>query len=857
MALLPGLGLTGCGDDNPWSGSDQEGGIALNLESDGRLMSHTRADDTKCPIVPDASAFAVKLTKSDLTFSKTWSSIDGFNKETKFSIGDYTIEATYGDVTVQGFDNPCFKGSNTVHVSPGAVTPVNVTATLANSMVTLRYTDKFVENFPNYSAAIQTPGHEDFVIFAQEETRPAFIDPTGDGDVVLVLTLTNSQGKQVTVSPAKFTARPRCNYIITVDVKGNVVKGDLALDIQFEEEVAHETIQINLGDELFDSPAPEVRATNFTVGTPVELMEYDELPVSPQFDIYAFGGFREVSLEVINTNGTYVPGFGSNVELCGADAVTQALLANEGVKVSGLFRNPDKMAVVNVKGLLGKLPAGEYTVRVTAMDQAGRISTQTVTDPVELKASVAKTEYTIQSAGNVDFMTDEVGVVVNTNAQQLKDRIRFRVGNADATVKSVTAGSASAPGRTRSDLPYTYTYVLGIPKTASEKIQVESTYGRLSATVAVTVNSPEYTVDVDAFSRFAVFRINADNADMREYLTGNLDVYRGNSVVTPGNLSRDAENGLITVKGLSANNTFADYKLKIGGLFEKAVPSFNTEAEASVPNGDFGVQGTNLLISNIASGGKFRASLPPDYQFKTTINIFEPKDWASINSFTCYEGSTNRNTWFMVPSTYMDNGAVVVRSVGYSHNGTDPALSNFVAATYSKNAPEHLDVAAGELFLGSYSYDGAEHRDNGIAFTSRPMSVSFDYRYTPLNGEQAQADVQLIAQNGDVLASSTVYLSAASDMTGKTVNIDRYVFGRKASKLYIRFRSTKDGVTPAIYKPTGDELKQPGHNGISSTLDENSYKAFAKGSELTVDNVKVWYEGVPAITNKQAKKRVK
>ena len=140
LALVPGLGLTGCSDESPWSGSDDMGGIALNLESDGRLMRHgTRADDTQCPIVPDANAFGIKLTKSDNTYSKTWSSLEGFNKESEFPIGDYTIEAAYGDVTEQGFERLCFKGTNTLHVSPGTTTPVNVTATLANAMVTLRY----------------------------------------------------------------------------------------------------------------------------------------------------------------------------------------------------------------------------------------------------------------------------------------------------------------------------------------------------------------------------------------------------------------------------------------------------------------------------------------------------------------------------------------------------------------------------------------------------------------------------------------------------------------------------------------------------------------------------------------------
>lgn len=849
LALLPGLGLSSCSDDNPWSGSDQEGGIALNLESDGRLMRHnTRADDTKCPIVPDANAFGIKLTKSDKTFSKSWDSLEGFNKESNFTIGDYTIEATYGDVAQQGFENPCFKGTNEVHVSPGVVTPVNITATLANAMVTLRYTDQFLAQFPKYSAAVKTPGHDNLII-AQDETRPAFIDPSGAGDTELNLTLFNAEGKQVTVNPATFTVKPRCNYVVTVNVTGNINKGDLVLDIQFEEEVAHETFTISLGDDLFNAPAPQVKATNFTVGTPVSLMEYDELEASPQFDIFAFGGFRSVNLEVLGANA---PAALTNVQLVGADELTQQQLAEAGVKVSGLFKNSDKMAVVNVRDMLGRLPAGSYTVRVSAVDQAGRVFPQDESGQVALTAEVAKTEYTIASAGNIDYMKNELSVVVNTNAEQMKDRVKFRVGNADAAVKSVTAGAAPAPKRTRADLPYTYTYVLEVPQATAEEVNVESSYGRLKAAVSVKVNGPEYTVDVDPFARFSVIRINTENQEMKEYLTQNLDVYNGNSVVTPGNIVRDAANGLITIKGLTAAKAFDTYRLKIAGSFEKAVPAFTTESELAVPNGDFSSDGKRFQFSDIQVGGTYRVGLI-DYTVKSSIDRTEPLGWSTVNDLTCYSGSSNKNSWFMVPSTFMNNGVVVVRSVGYNHNGTTPAKTGSFGSTtyYCTNTPtdSQLEKAAGELYLGTYSYNGTATRSNGVDFGSRPAGVSFDYKYVPYGNDVAQFEVKVLDVEGKVLVSKIQDLSIQNGDNLKNVSfkIDSYPFGKKAAKIYICFRSSK-AETPSVNIPSGSALNEGTGLTINAQLSPNSYKTFAKGSELTVDNVKVSYDGVPTIT---------
>ena len=90
-------------------------------------------------------------------------------------------------------------------------------------------------------------------------------------------------------------------------------------------------------------------------------------------------------------------------------------------------------------------------------------------------------------------------------------------------------------------------------------------------------------------------------------------------------------------------------------------------------------------------------------------------------------------------------------------------------------------------------------------------------------------------------------ISASSNMTIKTIELPKYAFGKKAAKLYISFRSTKAGTTPAINIPSGSALNEgTGKNG--TTLSANTYHAFAKGSELTIDNVKVSYDGVPTIT---------
>ncbi len=122
------------------------------------------------------------------------------------------------------------------------------------------------------------------------------------------------------------------------------------------------------------------------------------------------------------------------------------------------------------------------------------------------------------------------------------------------------------------------------------------------------------------------------------------------------------------------------------------------------------------------------------------------------------------------------------------------------------------------------------------------MSLSFEYKYTAINDEEAQADVKVLASDGSVIASKSVLLPACEAMTSQTIEIPSYPFGKKCAKVYVRFRSTKDDMQPTIDIPTGDALHENGYNGLNNKLPANNYKAVALGSELVLDNVKFGYD---------------
>lgn len=836
-AVAVSFGLASCSDESPWRGSDTEGGINLEFSSDARVMRQTRADDSVSPFVPAADHFSVSLTKSDGTFTKTWTGVESFNRETAFAIGDYTLAAFYGDAESEGFECPFYKGSADVHVSPGAVTDATVVATLANSMVSIRYTDKFNENFSDYSSSVQTEGH-DWVVFAKSETRPAYI---ASSDVKVKVRLTNDAGKTVEVVPAQFTAQPRHHYVVTLDVEETA--GGLALDVVFDEDVVAETVEISLTDELFSAPAPTVTAKGFDAPTPVETFEFAEQAAKPEFHCFAFGGLRQATLNVVSSNG-YSPAFGRRVELVGADELTQAQLASEGVDCAGFFRNVDKMGVVNLKGFIESLPAGSYEISLEIEDQATRVS-----EPVKMDVTVKPVTFSLEAPIKAEFLGSELTVDVLTNCPDIRNKVSFKVPDVSNRMVPAEIKSVTQVDGTRAEGQVRLRYVLAMSARAQALIDVEAHLRNRVAETQVSMIEPEYTITPDAYARKVVLRINAADERTARFLRDNLIYYNGDTQISSSNVSHGAD-GLITISRLTPAIQYMQIKAKVAA-FEKAVPAFTTESETDVPNGTFTASTQTININPINTGGQYTGTRlsKPKYQLISSIERPTPDGWANVNERTCYAGSSNKNTWYLVPSTWEENGQAVLRSAGYSHNGKDLGVTNKTSVYYCQNAPADADLqkAAGELFLGSYSFNGSESRTDGMAWTSRPATLSFDYSYTPYNNERGEAYVRIFDASGKVIAQQTLYLAASSTMTTKTVALTGYPFGVKAAKIELGFRSTESGVAPAVYIPKGEELKEtavdwktftdPGSHPISA----NNYRAVATGSKLVLDNVRLGY----------------
>lgn len=843
MIAVLAAGLTACSDENPWATADGEGKLTVSVTTDTditvgvprKAVPGTRAAGTDTN-APEASAFSIKLEKSDGSYSKQWDKLADFNNESSIPTGIYTLTAYYGDMEAQGYDSPYYAGTQEVSVLEARETVAELTASLANSMVTVNYTETFKKYFADYTATLQSSGHAPVELDNSRQGEAVYVAP---GTVDLSVAITKPNGQSVTIQPASFQAVAKHHYNITLDVNNGQI-GDAQFVVYFDDTLTQEDVTIDLTEELFTAPAPTVNASGFTSGVTMELLSLTN-PDSPiKYTIIGHGGLKEVTLTVASSD--YTPAFGKEINLIGATEAQQNLLAASGVKALGLFKNPDRMASIDITDFIGKLPAGDYTISVVAKDNLTRVS-----DIITLNITAIPLTLTATPKTGI-FGTNTVDVTIAYNGADPAKDITFAALNRSGVYVNAPVVSVVEASRSRAIETKEYTVTIELPDTDRDEVPVKVYLkGEEKLQFNIPIETPTYSVTADALSRCIGLKI--DGGEMTSDIVKALHVFISNG--TNASITRDTENNIIYINNLDPAST---YTVKHGFTSNAnnatELGEVTTEAAANVPNGDFS-QTTEVLNQNINAGGQYRyffgvGSLGKEYilQNHTTLFASEPTGWATINQKTAYTGSNPMNTWFVVPSTLAQNGTVLIRSVAYDHNGTLPVLDdhgNSVREKYSRNKPTSLaNTAAGELFLGSYSFDGTEHRTNGISFTSRPQALSFDYSYTPINGESGQVVITIFDTSGNVIATASANIDDASSMTSKTITLPAYEFGTKATKLYICFKSTAgDNVAAPIPDDIADVSNTTSLSGI--TLNADQYKSLCVGSQLTVDNVKLVY----------------
>lgn len=828
MALSAAMLLAACSGENPWQeAGGGKGTIVLNLTASGELgnlASGGRADVTAdVPNFPTVDQFSIRLTPVGGT-PVEYATVAEFeeNMEAGVRAGAYTIEAYYGDPLDQG-DKPYVYGVQTLRVTEQTVSTVDMTATLANSLVEVTYTDAFKSYFRNYSTTLKSDKNTGEVTVTGVDGATKYVTP---GFINVTMAATYVNGKEAHLNPKNFSAEAAFLYRVKYDVNAGQV-GNPTLSITFDDNIDEvETVEIDLSNDFFSAAPPEVTVEGFTPGETLsaKIGSYTGDPL--KFNISADGKIAEALLSVTSTNteAPYAPSFGTSVNLFKADADTQAKLKAEGVTALGLFNNPDKIAMVDVTEFVKRLPEGTHEISLIVKDEKTRVS-----EPVTLTYVTIPVSVELRAAADKPYDKEEVAVDIYFDGDDFS-KISFKTRSEGGPESECVTGAPVAKGGNI----YTYTLRLPVDRRAVQPVALYYN-GKAKGEVEVKVAWVEPTITFDPFATWARVKIDGLSADFM-----NLAIEKGWFEILTKDKSYvptyDATNKWFVYEGLTPATGYSIFIRE--DLYST---QFTTEAATDVPNGDFS-QIHETINCELTAGGSV-TYLGKERFNKTKIICNEPDGWVTINQNTCYLGSNPLNTWFVVPSTMAEKGEVTLRSVAYDHNGRLPETDNHglsVKNKFSRNAPSKWsNYAAGELFLGSYSFDGTEHRIDGIDFTSRPMSLSIECSYTSINSEKADVYVAVLDRSGNVLATNTVEIASGDNQSINVVLPSYGQFNVKAAKLQLRFRSSTS-LTPAA--PVPSDLED-----VKSTLPQvheieaNKYKSLCTGSTLVLSNVKLNY----------------
>ena len=788
--------LQGCSsDENPMNSGLGRINPLINVNAE--VYSAETPQGRGESATPMVSDLKLALTSSNGSYKKTWNSVDLFPSEEAFKVGDYKMEAYYGSLDDEGFEKPYYYGSTEFTVYEDRTTDVDIVATLSNTMISIEYTEAFKSYFSAYSAELHSEGGN-YVTYSSDEVRPAYLRP---GNVSLSIAVTKPNGTTATFQPATISAKARHHYRITLDVNGGEV-GAGTLVISFDETLQTETINIELSDELMNAPAPEVTTEGFTSGTALSLFEGTEPNESVRYIINARGGLSSVTLTT-KSQSLIEQGWPAELDLMQATEMQKSRFESLGLKVAGLWKNPDQMAIVDFTKALSSIKyvegnaSSEFTIVVK--DKMTKVC-----EPVTLSLLTTPIELSILSVSAAEIGVDEAELKIAYNGEGFEDKVTIETRNSYGVWEAAQMLSVDASAD--------YTVKIAVPA-GNMEIPVRVLYnGDVKAEAVILRSMPEYTVSVDAFSGKAYIKLTPADASQLSAVVSNCSVYLNDAKATVA--SRDASTGILVVEELTPATTYTlkTTLLQSAGDDDYSEPiTFTTESHLSVPNGNF--EDIETVINNVKinCGGVYYETLLSinPYQNTQTFNVSCPTGWATVNAKTFCTSASHQNTWYMQPSSMIvsdaiqnGNYAMKLVNVAWDTNGPSIAKYNFTWGKTesnwgaSQNKPSSIAYrAAGKLFLGTYAFDAAtntETYNEGVAFASRPSALNGFYKYTASSNssDKGIVIVEVLGSSGEVIAHGTADLTAKGDYTAFTVPLTYNKFGIKASKMKIMFASS-------------------------------------------------------------------
>jgi hypothetical protein len=220
IASLFALTLSACSKESVKGDEKGEGQVSISC------VTITEVDDTRANVsctTPAAEDFSLRIEGVGHTYTADYATIAEFNEGDNYlHYGTFKATVTAGDIADEGYDKAVFVGSAEFVVEPRKSTAVEVTATIANSLVKVEVTDSFKSYFAGgHTLKLVTSAGNEFDV--TEQTEPLFVAPesfTVTGTAVKQPNQSGAEGTVVTLPEYKTTeVKAQTLYTVKLDVE--------------------------------------------------------------------------------------------------------------------------------------------------------------------------------------------------------------------------------------------------------------------------------------------------------------------------------------------------------------------------------------------------------------------------------------------------------------------------------------------------------------------------------------------------------------------------------------------------------------------------------------------------------------
>lgn len=841
--VLCGGVLSSCSDETgPFGGST--GKLVPNVNLDTSVRSAEREGAMKAP-ASRAESSAMEITAEDLTLKLTPKDggesfscvgVSQFPVDKEFRVGEYTFEASYGNPEEEGFEKPAYYGSGLVVVEENKTSSVSVNVELINSMVSLNFGEGLTKYGTDISAHVQTTGEK--IAFTTSTTDAAYVQP---GTTIVTVTLTKPNGVSGTVTAATFTSKAKTHHHVYLDIKDGA--NDAILTVEFDDTLdGEEDVEIELSDDILNAPAPVVKANGFTSGEGIDFVPGLSVGEDLSVDITAQAEIKSV-LMTTKSASLLAQGWPEEIDLTQATLAEQQTLKSLGLDALGLFKNPGRMAVVDLTGITKYIKFvngadNETKITLLVTDQAGK------TPEDGAVALVLNAEDLVLTLSPVTEVYSDAGEPIEFNLEfngaDPENELVFEYKNARGSWSPLTLSSVAPLSRAVNS----YKVSVVAPE-LDFNVEIRANCKVLGKqSNIITIKNTPFKLNVDENDVFAwKATLTVTGSSLTASELANI-AQNGTFEISPDVENKSVDGTSILLEGLSPATTYKA-TLTYDGDTSRQV-TFTTEAATQLPDAGF---------------DDWTAEKKGDYQYLWTVGT--SKTWGTLNSLTTStsgSGSGNglrtsgcayKATSGTIPangrSTKSDDGGGLIgtqtsgdgHTVGDANIHSDKAYAGNNAAlirtvgwgsgTNAASLGRNIDnVTVGQLFIGSYEDGNAIY---GSTFNSRPKALSFYYQYMPKgdSSEHGTAEITLYDASGNVIATASADLAAANGYSQVTMPLTYEINSKKASKISVIFKSSSQEYVDA----NSTWLNFPGYNNVSG----GEYI----GSELYIDEVTLNY----------------